>query len=506
MMYTSRARTSRALFHVKQLVFAVLLVGLTSGCVNMEQSLITGNKRAFGYTWEQEVQIGQENDAAIIQQYGLYDNPELLAYVERVGNAVLAESHLRRPETPANIRNTPVTFRLLDSPVVNAFALPGGFVYVTRGLLTHLNNEAQLAVVLGHEIGHVAGRHASKRAANQQFGQLALIGGAILGQATLGGNAAENIIGIGGQATQYLFLSYGRDDERESDDVGVEYAAKAGYMAGEGSAFFTSLKRISDAAGQRIPSFQSTHPDPGEREQTILRHASEWAPTTNMTKVGEAEFLQAIDGMVVGEDPRQGFVENNTFYHPGLRFQFPVPSGYQTINQPSQVVLVESSQQAYVVFTLVQDARSVSDAAQKFAAQEGITVEDQGRNRVGGNEGYYLVATANTEQGQLRLKMQYVSYGGTIYSFMGLSAAAGFSGYLPAFNQVMNGFRALTDPQYLNRQPKRLRVTTANRAAIFESFLGTRLPAAFSPHSMAIINQVDLSQQIQPGHRLKLLQ
>ncbi len=157
-------------FNTRTLLVAILLTTFLAGCVSVERSLVTGNKRAFGYTWAQEVQIGNEADPAIVAQYGLYDNAQIASYVENLGQELLQTSHLRRPDTPAEMRNTPFAFRVLDSPVVNAFALPGGYIYVTRGLLAHLDNEAQLAVVLGHEIGHVVGRHASKRAAQQQLG------------------------------------------------------------------------------------------------------------------------------------------------------------------------------------------------------------------------------------------------------------------------------------------------------------------------------------------------
>lgn len=496
------------LFHVKH--FGIVLLGsmllLGTGCVSVEKSLITGNKRAYGYTWTQERQIGQEADAAIAAQYGLYDDPDLAAYVDRIGQEVLQYSHLHRPETPAEMKNTPFTFRLLDSPVVNAFALPGGYVYVTRGLLAHLDNEAQLAVVLGHEIGHVVGRHASKRAATQALGQGLLLLGAVGGQAVLGGTAGESILNVGSQATQLLFLSYGRDDERESDDVGVEYAAKAGYMAGEGAAFFTSLKRLGEQSGGSIPTFMSTHPDPGEREQTILRHAREWAASTNMTKVNGDVYLSRIDGMVLGEDPRQGYTEGGRFYHPGLRFQFPVPSGYQVINQPSQVVMVEGNQQAIMVLTLEANAQNVEAAAQTFAAQEGLTVIERGPARSsGGLSAQVVVADAQTQDGQtVRVMAYFIAHGGNVYRILGYSAAQTFSSHSGAFSETMQGFAPLNDSRYLHVQPERLQVIQASRTASFRSFV-TTLPRGMSLEELAILNQVGTDETIQAGEKLKLV-
>ena len=222
--------------YMRTVLLVLVAAVFFAGCV-VQRSPITGQKRAYGYSWAEEIKIGQESDPQIVAQFGLYDDERLAAYVTRIGEAVLAESHLRRPDAAPEYRNTPFTFRVLDSPVVNAFALPGGYIYVTRGLLSHLNNEAQLAVVLGHEVTHVAARHASQRAATQQFGMIGLIGAAIGGQAILGGSAGENILDLGSTAAGLLFLQYGRDDERESDRNGVDYAARVGYKPGEASAF-----------------------------------------------------------------------------------------------------------------------------------------------------------------------------------------------------------------------------------------------------------------------------
>lgn len=242
---------------------AVLLV--TTSCV-VQQSPITGTTRAYAYSWEQEKQIGRDVDQEIVSQFGIYDDERIDEYVTGISENILENSHMRREETPEMFRETEFTFRVLDSPVINAFALPGGYVYVTRGLMAHMNNEAQLAMVIGHEIAHVAARHASQRGLQQTLGQVLVLGGAVLGQ-ELFGLPGESILNVSSQAAQLLFLRYSRDNERESDRLGVEYAAKTGYAAAEGAAFFTSLKRISERSGQALPNLLSTHPDPGEREK-----------------------------------------------------------------------------------------------------------------------------------------------------------------------------------------------------------------------------------------------
>ena len=492
------------LWHRARMALLMLVTMVFVASCTVSKNPITGNKRTYGYSWQQEIQIGREADPQIVSQFGLYDDPELTAYVERIGQKVLAESHLRRPDTDPEFRNTEFTFRVLDSPVVNAFALPGGYVYVTRGLLTHLENEAQLAVVLGHEVGHVAGRHASKRAANQQLGQLLLVGGAIAGQELLG-LPGQELLNLGGSAAQLLFLKYGRDDERESDDVGVEYASLAGYDATEAAEFFNSLERLSGDASQSIPSFLSTHPDPGEREQSIPRLAQEW-DNIQPKKVGRDDFLNRIENVVLGENPRQGFTRDNVFYHPDLAFLFPVPSGWQVINQPTAVGIVDPNQQAIMVFSIAQNANSARNAAAQLASEEGVTVVEDGATTVNGNPAYALVGDAQTQQGVIRFLSYYIEYGGNIYNFLGYAARDNFGTYDDVFLRSAQGFNRLTDRSILNIQPTRLEVVTASRTASFQSFIPNNLPEQFTPQSLAILNQVDLDETIQRGHKLKLPQ
>ena len=484
----------------------VILLSLPmTGCVSLEESLVSGRKRAYGYTWQQEVQIGQESDQAIVAQYGLYDDPELAAYVTRLGEELLAVSHLRRDDTPAEMKNTPFTFRVLDSPVVNAFALPGGFVYITRGILAHLDNEAQLAVVLGHEIGHVVGRHGSKRAASQQFGQLGVIVGAAVAQGVLGGTAGQDVLESGGTGVGLLFLSWGRDDERESDRLGVEYSALTGYQAGEGSEFFRSLKRMSANSGSSIPNFLSTHPDPGERELEITRMASTWEQQVTMNKLNRNPYLDLIEDMIVGNDPRQGYTEGNAFYHPTLKFQFPVPSGYQVVNQPTQVVLVEPNQKAIMVFSIASDAGSAQEAGSNFAAQEGISVLQQGSTNVNSLRAYDVLANATDQQSnEFQLVSRHVEYGGNVYSFLSYSAKTDFDSYKSAFYSTLDGFRRLTDQNKINVSPTRLNIVTTSRNGVFSSFLPDPLPKGFTAEDIAIINQVELTDQIPRGAKLKI--
>ena len=195
----------------------------------------------------------------------------------------------------------PFQFRLLDSDVLNAFAVPGGYVYFTRGIMAYFNNEAQFAGVLGHEIGHVTARHSAQQYTKQMLSQVALVGGMIF---------SEKLRGMSEQAMQgmqLLFLKFSRDDETESDKLGVNYSSSIGYDAKEMADFFNTLGRASGGEEGRVPEFMSTHPDPGNRYVNVKNLAAEWQKQKGVTnlKVNRNEYLKMIDGLVYGEDPRQ---------------------------------------------------------------------------------------------------------------------------------------------------------------------------------------------------------
>jgi predicted Zn-dependent protease len=493
----------RIIFNPRLLLVAVLAMFLT-GCA-VSRSPITGKKRAYAYTWQQEIEIGKTADAQIIAQYGVYDDEDLTAYVTRVGEKVLQNSHLRRPDAAEEYRNTQFTFRVLDSPVVNAFALPGGYVYVTRGLLAHLQNEAQLAVVLGHEVGHVVARHASQRALSGTLAQVGLIAGAIGGEML--GVDGRSILQGGGLAAQLLLLRYSRDNERESDELGVEYSAMTGYDAAEGAAFFTTLKRISEQSGASIPGFMSTHPDPGEREAKIPQMAATFSEQYQMTNVNEQGYLSAINGMVYGEDPRQGFVEGGMFHHPVLKFSYPIPSDWLYQNSPQRVVVASKEQDAFIVFDIDPEAANAADAARRLGGEEGLTVRQSGATTVNGLPAYALEADA-VDQNNTALKIlaYFIQYDSRVYRFIGLTTAQGYVGYQRLFQNTMRGFRRLTDQRLLNKQPLRIGVSPAARDGAFQTFLPQRLPESMSPEELAIVNQLNLGTIVSRGTILKLVQ
>ena len=356
------------ILRIKALI-SLLLVGLVISCA---VNPVTGKKQLMFISEKQEIEMGRQYDPQVVSTFGEYQNPALLAFVQEKGNEMAKISH--RPKLEYH-------FRILDTPVINAFAVPGGYVYLTRGILAQFNNEAELAGVLGHEIGHITARHTVSQQSKQQMGELLLIGGMIASK------DFQEYAEYAMQGMQLLFLKFSRDNERESDRLGVEYSSKIGYDAHKMADFFNVLDKMnqtSDNAG--IPSFMSTHPDPGDRYTSVNQKATEWQlklkyPSYN---VNPDSYLRLIDGIVYGDDPRQGYVEGNTFYHPEMKFKFSFPVGWALENSPIQVRMVPKDGKALMIFTLSQQ-KTLEEAAAVTIEQLGLTMVENRKTTVNGS-------------------------------------------------------------------------------------------------------------------------
>lgn len=494
----------RHLFSIS--IAAIFLTAImVVGCA-IQKNPVSGTTRAFGYSWQQELQLGREADPQIVAQFGEYEDEALSDYLNEIGKRILEESHMRRPDTDDMFRETEFTFRMLDSPVINAFALPGGYIYFTRGMMAHLSNEAQFAVVMGHEIGHVAARHASQRALRQTLGQLAIVGGSVLGQEVLG-LPGQTLMNLSSTAAQFLFLSYSRENERESDRLGVEYAARSGYDAAEGAALFTSLKRISARHGQSIPNFVSTHPDPGEREQRIPELSQEWAERGyGGTERNQERYMEIIDGLVFGENPRHGFVEEGAYFHPEMAFTFSLPENWNLINQPSQVVILAPDEEAISILVIDTEASSPRSSVQKITSSDQIElVDEQEAENSAGLNSWQAIADATLQDGtEVRLLISAIEYDGEIFRFLSYTHRPEFDRFESDFQVYPESFSELTDSEKLNVQPYRLSVFRADRSDAFESFLPDELPPGTEADDIAIINQLDPGDRVEEGTWLKI--
>lgn len=445
----------------------------------------TGKKQLMLVSEAQEIAMGKEADQEVVGAYGVYPDPKVQAYVDELGKRLAAKSE--RPSLPW-------AFKVVDDPAVNAFALPGGYIYVTRGILTYLRSEAELVAVLGHEIGHVTARHAASQMSKQQLA----MGGLIAGMAVK--PELQRFGGLAQQGLGLLFLKFGRDDENQADELGLRYMTREGYDPREMLAVFGVLDRVTRAeGGGRMPDWLSTHPSPENRLRRIQGQIT--ATAAAGTVVNRAAYLGHLDGMVFGENPREGFFQDNAFYHPDLRFQLSFPRGFRTQNQKQAVVGASEAQDAIIALTLAAGT-SPEEVARQFLSQEGIQAGRSGRDTIGGLPAHTVFFEAATGEGVLRGEVSFVSYDGKIYRLLGYTRAARFSAYQDTFDTAIHSFSRLTEPRYLGVQPKRLELVSLDRQMALPEF-GRVYPSTVQLETIGLINGIAANQMLPRGELAK---
>lgn len=476
----------------------MMLAGIMLIISSCSRNPVTGKREIVLMSESQEISMGQGYDPQVLATYGVYEDPKLQSFITAKGKEMAAISH--RPQLPYE-------FKVVDSPVVNAFAVPGGFVYFTRGIMAHFNNEAEFAGVLGHEIGHITARHSVQQQTKQMLGQLVFIGGLIVSE------DFRNFADLASQGMGLLFLKFGRDDESQSDELGVDYSSEIGYDAVEMAGFFNTLKRMREDSGSTTPTFMSTHPDPEDRYNKVQEMALEEqkANPNKQYRVNRDSYLKMIDGMIYGEDPRQGYTENSTFYHPGLLFQFPVPSGWRVNNMPAQVQMSPEDGKAVMTMDL-SEGTDLSAAANKFVTDNKLNVIEQSSTNVNGNSAFMMISESVPEavNGQqqsptLRMLTYFISYGGKIYKFNGLSTNTDFNSYYSSFQRSMKNFKKLTDQSKINKKPTTIAIKTVKKNGTLQSALQSYSMSGTQLEELAILNGMELTDQVKAGSLIKTL-
>ena len=455
---------------------SVLILLLLAGCA---VNPVTGKKEISLISETGEISMGKETDVQIGQEYGFYSDPELSKYVTSVGMAMVPHTH--RP-------NLAYHFAVLDSPVVNAFAAPGGYIYVTRGILALMSSESELAAVLGHELGHVNARHSVQKLSQMLLVQVGLAVGSAIS------DTFAKIAGVAGIGVQLLFLKFSRDDERQADALGVEYARKGSFNSGEMVSFFTALEKYGDLSGgsHSLPGFLSTHPLTGERIKNV--QAMITASDTSLPKKREP-YMQQIENVVYGDDPRQGYVEGNVFYHPGMRFAFNVPAGWKLQNTPSQVTMAPQNGNAAVILQAEKSSEDLAAFAKKKAA--GITgsqfLSDQNLTINGMPACSQIYNVVQQDKDTLKMRLTCFQKNGMVFYFSSLSKALDFGSYDSTFRAVVSSFVELRDANHLNRQPQRVRILKADGGASLKAiFTSNGVKNELWP-TLAVANGLDVN-------------
>jgi predicted Zn-dependent protease len=461
---------------------------------------VTGKKQLNLMSEAQEKQMGLESDPQVMAEFGKYEDPALQAFINEKGQQMAKISH--RPDHG-------FTFQIVSSPIVNAFAVPGGYVYFTRGIMAHFNNEAEFAGVLGHEIGHITARHANAQAKDQLLTQIGLIG--LLVASPAAAQFAEAL----SQGAQLLLMKFSRAHESQSDELGVEYSTKIGYNSHEMANFFATIGRISDQAGARLPVFLSTHPDPGDRFNRVHKLTEKaQADITDKSslKINRDDYLRRIHGLMYGEDPNEGYVEGGIFYHPQLKFQFPVPTGWQTQNSPSQFVMAEPNGKAMMLLTLGQGTTFDEVIANANKQYQLAPIRSENRT-VNGYRAVAVLSTQQIAQGQQApaeadkpmILSYYIQKENLIYAIHGVCANKDYQSFQNLFLNTMEGFNNLTDPSKINVYPEYISVVNSNRNASLQDHLTSFGIPQKRWEEFAILNGMQLKDIVPTGKLFKVV-
>jgi predicted Zn-dependent protease len=469
------------------LVLCFSLFFLTMSCAI---NPVTGKRELSLISEQEEIALGKQTDGEIKAQYGIYSDQALNAYVQRIGQSMTSLTH--RPHLTYH-------FAVLDTPVVNAFAVPGGYVYVTRGILALMKSEAELAVVLAHELGHVNARHSVAKLSQLMLAQLGL------GVASAISETFAKLSGAASIGIQLLFLKFSRDDEREADALGVEYSRKGGYNPSEMINFFVSLERMGDlSGGHSLPGFLSTHPLTSERIQNTKDILLE---SDRQLKIEKNGYLAAVNNTVYGQDPRQGYVEKNAFYHPELRFFFSFPEDWQVQNTPAQVTLAAKDGNAGVILKAEKTSENLKDYADKIASKiENRQFIDERSFKIHGLASYHQIYDISQQDGgDIRTRLSFVRKNGFIYTFLALSAQDEFSRYDPEFQSVVSSFQELRNGAYLNRKPLRINLVKASGRDNLRSIFQKAGMANDLWPTFAIMNGGELDSTPKSGQMVKIV-
>ena len=452
---------------------------------------------------QNEAQQGAEAHPQLLAEFGGAMTGSQAQYVETVGQNIAVQSDL------ANARGS-FTVSLLNSPVNNAFAIPGGYIYTTRQLVSLMNNEAELAGVLGHEVGHVAARHSQRRQQAAQRNSILGVLGAIASQALLGGTGLGQQLGqLSLQGSQLLTLKFSRSQELEADRLGIDYLNRAGYDTRAMSTVLASLAAQNSLDAQlmgrdnaRLPEWASTHPDPASRVQNALSVAQQTGGTGGVTN--RDTFLTRIDGILYGDDPQQGVVEGRDFIHPDLRLQFTAPQGFYMVNGTRAVTIsgqsgkaqfslgpYDGNLQTYVgnVFNALSEQQQVRPASIQTTTVNGLPA---------------AYGTARVNSGDQNLDVTVFAYefaNDRAYHFLALTPA-GQSG---TFNSMFSSMRKISATEAANVIPRHVDVVTVGSRDTVRTLAAKMAYSNAQEARFRVLNGLSSNEEVRAGQKVKIV-
>ena len=471
------------------LVLAAVLLPLFVACQTVAA---TGQRRLNLVGERQEIELGREYDASVVATIGEYRDESLNAYVHELGTRIAETTE--RPHLPW-------TFRVIEDTAVNAFAVPGGFVYVTRGILPYFENETELIGVLAHEVAHITAMHSVVRLSRLQFGQLGL--------GLLSALDPENgvLLAVSQLGLEALFLRHSRTDELQADELGVRYMAGVGAdprVLGDVMTMLEDVSRIRGAS--TLPEWWSTHPTPANRRAAIESHARRLDPATYAPPDREG-FLARLDGLIFGENPREGVVYADFYYHPDLRFYFRIPDRWAVINRKDVVLALSPGRDAIVQLS-ISGEDSADAAMRRFYADPAVSGQYR---HVGAPHGVPSVRgefSATVGADYLRGEIVYAEYGGRVYQILGYANDRDWSTHEASVRRSTGSFAPLTEAggalhrEILQLQPQRVSIVTPTSTMV-ASEVHRRYSSDIPLREFLLLNRLREDSVVQAGSSVK---
>ena len=472
-------------------------IGLLTACA---VNPVSGDQEFALMSEAEELKLGRENDVQIRKQYGVVANPALQAYIQQLGARLATKSH--RP-------NLTYTFTLLDSPEVNAFALPGGYVYITRGILAHLNSEAELAAVLGHEIGHVTARHAVRQYSATQAANIGFTLGSIL-VPELGSRVGQSLLNTLGSA---MLSGYGRDHELEADRLGAEYLARTDYEPRAILEVLTLLKnqellekQIAAKEGRAPRVYHgvfASHPSSDERLKQVVG-AAEQLRTQSRGRVERNPFLNRLDGLAFGDSEAQGVRRANSFYHSGLNMALHFPNDWRLTNTPTQLRAASPAGDALIQMETTPRGNARSPQEYLVVAMKLHDLRDGRAFTVGSAPAYSAVTRLNTPFGTRDAPVAVVLLNQQAYRFLG--AARQDTHLERLFSDTVASLHPLKPEERTLAQGLHVRLVTAKAGDRFADY-ARRAPLSHEPESvLRLLNDRYPSGEPTAGELIKIIQ
>jgi predicted Zn-dependent protease len=489
---------------IVKLGVAILVATTIAGCASTVNP-VSGKKDRGVMSEQDEIKLGQQYHQEVLKEYPQYENAQLQAYVNGIGQKLAAQS--QRP-------NLPWTFTVVDSPEINAFAVPGGYVYMTRGLMAYLGSEAELAGVLGHEIGHITARHGARADRDQKIAAglqlLGVIGGALLG-GEQGAQLGAQVAGAG--AAGGFLLPRSREHELQADRLGAEYLQRVNYdpdvlinviqTLKAQETFSQDLARAAGRQPSETPNWLRTHPANDDRLREMRKVADQYSGKYQDS--GRQRYLQMINGMTYGESSKQGLTRGQNFYHEPLGFTLRAATGWSFQNAPDELTVLADSMQAAVAMRLAPNTRGDHNAAIRS-----LLAPDQGRTEQATINGLRATHFFGSKQNR-PIDATVITLGSNDYVFLRMQKPEARGAYDAVMRDIINSFRALTQTDAANARPYTLRTVALPRSAapfadMAREVSRTQPQIKNVEGQLRLLNQVYPTGNVNPGQPVKTIQ